>query len=196
MEGVLCGLGRLAGCSVGCLAALGWRVPGTLDTLSAACRGLLRAVAPRGLSSHLRDPLKPCAPGWPLHPLWRGAGQLSPLSQGFPRGTAQRGDTQQIAGAPAELTVFWEMLLKPADCVCGGAGGILEAVGSSGHPSPLPLHPDSPAWPKLASWPPCSPPSPVGFSVLTDQGGRLGRRAQMSGAGRVPAGARSVLSAR
>lgn len=148
---------------MGCLAALGWRVPGTLDTLSAACRGPLRAVAPRGLSSHLRDPLKPCAPGWPLHPLWRGAGQLSPLSQGFPRGTAQRGDTQQIAGAPAELTVFWEMLLKPADCVWGGAGGILEAVGSSGHPSPLPLHPDSPAWPKLASWPPCSPPESCGL---------------------------------
>ena len=77
--GVLCGLGRLAGCSVGCLAALGWRVPGALDTLSAACRGPLRAVAPRGLSSHLRDPLKPCAPGWPLHPLGGGPGS-SPRS--------------------------------------------------------------------------------------------------------------------
>ena len=173
--GVLCGLGRLAGCSVGCLAALGWRVPRALDTLSAACRGPLRAVAPRGLSSQLPDPLKPCAAGWPLHPLWRGAGQLSLLSQGFPQGTAQRGDTRQIPGAPAELTVFWEMLLKPADRVGGGAGGILEAVGSSGHPSPFPLHPDSPTWLKLASWPPCSPPSSVDFSVLMDQGDCLGR---------------------
>lgn len=148
---------------------------------------------PRGPSSHLRHPLKPCAPGWPLHPLWRWVGG-SPRSLRASHGVQPDG-TRQITEAPAELTVFWEMLLKPADCA-GGWGVFLEAVGFSGHPSPLPLGPDSPTWPELASRPPCSPLSPMGFSVLKEPGGHLGRRAQTSRAGRAPAGAQRVLCAR
>lgn len=44
---------------------------------SFSMQGVPQSCGSRGLSSHLRHPLKLCAPGWPLHPLWRGAGGSS-----------------------------------------------------------------------------------------------------------------------
>lgn len=143
-QGAASGLGCLAGCSVDGLAALGWPIPGALDTLS--MQGVPQSCGSQRPELTPASPLKAVCPWLASASTLEGGGRLSPLTWGFPQGTAQHDGTRQIAGAPSELTVFRKMLLKPADRA-GGWGVFFEPVGSSGHPSPLPLCPDSPTWP-------------------------------------------------